>query len=97
MKTYSYKNRKVYIKYTTYANNGCLAVEMLSPDDEKYYDVITVNLNNCMMQGDTTAFVDTNNLPGIGKWLERHGIARPLGIYQQSGFCRYQLYAFNNA
>jgi len=96
MKTYSYKNRKVYIKYTTYANNGCLAVQMFTASDNEPYAVITVNLCS-LMQDESFAFVDENNLPGIGKWLEANEIAIPTGFIETSGFCRYQLYAFNNA
>lgn len=39
-------------------------------------------------------FVDENNLPGIGRWLVEHEIAKPLDIAAQSGYCTYQAYEF---
>ena len=93
MKTYSYNGLKVYLRPTTYANNGTLAIEMLCEDDNEFYDVITVNLDS-FLQSEELAFVDDNNLPGIGQWLESNGIAAPTGFCQASGFCKYQLYEF---
>ena len=40
------------------------------------------------------AFVDEIILPGIGAWLKKHRIAKPLGFIQRSGFCSYELYSF---
>ena len=60
----------------------------------KPYAVITVNLC-CPLQTDKFAFVDENNLPGIGAWLKRSKIAIPMGYKQRSGFCLYELYSFN--
>ena len=56
--------------------------------------VITVNLGS-PLQTDRLAFVDENNLPGIGAWLKKNGIASPLGYKQRSGFCQYELYSFH--
>lgn len=72
MKTYNYNGLNVYLKATSYANNGSLAVQMLSGDDNEFYDVITVNLGS-FLQTEQLAFVDDNNLPGIGQWLESNG------------------------
>lgn len=94
MKTYNYNGLNVYLKATSYANNGSLAVQMLSGDDNEFYDVITVNLGS-FLQTEQLAFVDDNNLPGIGQWLEANGIASPTGFYQTSGFCKYPLYEFH--
>ena len=47
---------------------------------------ITVNLG-CPLQTDRLAFVDENNLPGIGAWLRKNKIASPLSYKQHSGFC----------
>ncbi|MBQ5984769.1 MAG: hypothetical protein IJL56_07330, partial [Bacteroidales bacterium] len=49
--------------------DGTLAVEMITVPDEDLYAVITVNLC-CPLQTDRLAFVDENNLPGIGAWLK---------------------------
>ena len=94
MKTYNYNGLNVYLKATSYANNGSLAVQMLSGDDNEFYDVITVNLGS-FLQTEQLAFVDDNNLSGIGQWLESNGIAAPTGFCQTSGFCKYQLYEFH--
>ena len=56
--------------------------------------VITVNLGS-PLQTDRLAFVDENNLPGIGAWLKKNGIASPLGYKQRSGLCQYELYSFH--
>ena len=50
-----------------------------------------------MLQTDRLAFVDENNLPGIGAWLKKNKIASPLGYKERSGFCQYELYSFNRA
>jgi hypothetical protein len=95
MKTFKYKGINVHVKYDTYVNNNTLAVELFSTNG-LMIDVVTVNLCS-LMQGSTLAFIDTNNLPDIGKWLEDNGIAVPMGYSERSGFCNYPLYAFNNA
>ena len=41
--------------------------------------------------------INENNLPGIGAWLKKNGIASPLGYKQRSGFCQYELYSFLRA
>lgn len=95
MKTFKLNNTEVSLNFTTYRNNGTLAVEMNSVTDEDSFGVITVNLN-CPLQSDRLAFVDENNYPGIGAWLQNNGIATPLGYRQRSGFCTYELFAFHN-
>ena len=93
MKTFDYNGMEVCLRYETYRNNGTLAVEMDTVEDGDSRAVITVNLN-CPLQNDTMAFVDENNLPGIGAWLKKNRIAKPLGYVQRSGFCTYELYSF---
>ena len=94
MKTLKFKGTEVSLSFDTYQNNGTLAVLMNTVPDEDLYAVITVNLC-CPLQTDRLAFVDENNLPGIGAWLKRNKIASPLGYKQRSGFCQYELYSFN--
>ena len=48
-----------------------------------------------LLQTDSLAFVDENNLPGIGAWLKKNKIASPLGYKERSGFCQYELYNFH--
>lgn len=92
MKLYNYHGTQVYLKEEQYQNGGSLAVAMYTKDDE-LYDVITTNLMH-RMQSDSMAFLDENNHYGIGKWLEKKGLAAPMGYSAQSGFCTYPLYTF---
>lgn len=94
MKTLKFNNKEVKLNFTTYRNNGMLAVQLAGVTDDEFYDIITVNLN-CPLQSDRLAFVDENNLPGIGQWLQNNGIAYPIGYHQRSGFCSYPLYSFH--
>ena len=94
MKTFTFNNTEVSLNFTTYRNNGTLAVLMNNVQEDDLYGVITVNLG-CPLQTDRLAFVDENNLPGIGAWLKRNKIASPLGYKQRSGFCQYELYSFH--
>ena len=89
MKQYRYKGKSVSLKTDTYQNNGTLAVLMEHEDGE--IDVITTNLNS-PFQSDSMAFLDTNNYPGIDKWIEKNGLGLPMGIQEPSGFCKYPLY-----
>ena len=89
MKQFKYKGKPVSLRTDNYRNNGTLAVVMEHEDGET--DVITTNLNS-PLQSESLAFMDENNNPGIGKWLEKNGLGLPMGIQQQSGFCEYPLY-----
>ena len=93
MKTYNFNGTEVSLNFASYRNNDTLAVEMNTVPDDDFYAVITVNMNS-PLQNDTMAFVDENNLPGIGAWLRENGIAKPLGYIQRSGFCSYELFSF---
>ena len=46
MKTYDFKGTEVSLNFTSYRNNGALAVEMNTVPDDDSYAVITVNLNS---------------------------------------------------
>ena len=89
MKQYKYKGKPVSLRTDTYRNNGTLAVVMEHEDGET--DVITTNLNS-PFQSDSLAFLDTNNHPGLDRWIEKNGLGLGMGIQQQSGFCEYPLY-----
>ena len=60
MKALKFNNTEVSLDFTTYRNNGTLAVQMNSVPDDDLYGVITVNLC-CPLQSDTRAFVSENN------------------------------------
>ena len=62
-----------------------------------FYIILTNLLCGHLLQTDSLAFVDENNLPGIGAWLKKNKIASPLGYKERSGFCQYELYAFHKA
>jgi hypothetical protein len=59
------------------------------------YGIATVNLPESEMLPVNEQFVDENNLPGIGKWLQENNIAKPTGQMAFSGYCCYQAYRFN--
>ena len=59
--------------------------------DGEEYAVVTVNLNHPMQSSDT-AFLDENNYPGIGKWIEEQGLGIRIDVGEMSGFCLYPLY-----
>ena len=89
-KYYNYNGRDVTLQKEAYRNNGTLAVIMTQRDGSTY-GVATVNLCH-PLQSDTTAFLDENNLPGIGKWIEANGLGKPTGLKARSGYCEYPLY-----
>ena len=88
-KKLTYKGKVVTISTDTYRNNGCLAIILTYKDGER--EVVTTNLNS-PFQSDSMAFLDTNNYPGIDKWIEKNGLGLPMGIQEPSGFCKYPLY-----
>lgn len=90
MKYYNHKGTKVFLEKGEYRNNGTVAVLMFKEDGELYGNV-TVNLNH-PLQSDNLAFLDENNLPGIGKWLTKNKLGINMGTTACSGFCTYPLY-----
>lgn len=90
MKYYNYKGTQVRLKAEEYSSSGTLAVAMYTKDNE-LYDVITTNLMD-RMQSDSMAYLDENNHYGIGKWMQKNGLAQPMNVTAQSGFCTYPLY-----
>ena len=69
--------------------------EFMKNPYQEPYGVVTVNLQESDLLKANVQFVDENNLPGIGAWLEENGIAKPLDIAARSGYCTYQAYEFN--
>ena len=68
----------MYLQKEEYRNNGTLAVLMYKEDGD-LYGCITVNLNH-PLQSDTLAFLDENNMPGIGKWLRKKKLGIDMGV-----------------
>lgn len=101
MKTYQYTNRwgrtiEAYFAKSAYAMDNSLAIVMYGNEDGYWEPYATVTVNLQYPVDKNVAFVDENNLPGIGKWLEENGIAEPTGIVRQSGYCTYPLYRFTD-
>lgn len=96
---YWYKKHPVYFKVSHYQNNGSLAIMMMIRDKYNvsgyHYGTVTVNLPDSFLLDKDTQFIDENNMPGVGKWLEENELATPTEIIQQSGFCTYRAYKFN--
>ena len=59
-------------------------------EDGELYGCITVNQNH-PLQSDTLAFLDENNMLGIGKWLRKTNLGIFMGVKAASGFCTYPL------
>lgn len=99
----------VVCRFGSYLHNGTLALELMCrPDDpmmgeifaggNEYfmtYGTVTVNLDFSSKLPLNIQFVDENNMPGIGRWLEQNNIAKPAGIHVRSGYVTYPAYAFN--
>lgn len=85
----------VYLRRDTYANNGRLAVCIVDKD-KCTVGLVTVNLSTPLSAPhNNLAFVDENNLPGIGLFLLQNNIAKPTGNFACSGFCIYPEYEFD--
>lgn len=89
-KFYNYDGCPVFLETAEYQNNNSLAVIMFSAEGELYDDV-TVNLNH-PMQSKRMAFLDENNMPGIGQWIEKNKLGSFTGVKACYGFCVYPLY-----
>ena len=99
-----YGIQTVSLGFGIYEVNGSLAVflqrvssesDSLCDDDDLFF-FITVNLPGATFLAQDEQFVDTNNLPGIEKWLIENNIAEPVGVSAYSGFCKYPLFRFLN-
>ena len=89
MRTYDYLGTELSLRKESY-RNGTVALVMDTMDGEEYA-VATVNLCH-PLQSDCFAFLDENNLPGIGDWIEKNDLGVRMGVTATSGFCRYPLY-----
>lgn len=102
----SYPSEQVRCEFCSYHYNGTMAMRLYgtdsripeSTDISKQYCVpyanVTVNLDVSHLLGYDQQFIDESNLPGIGRWLEENGIARPTGIIAPSGYNMYEAYQF---
>ncbi len=96
---YNYNGHIVLLERTEYVNGG-LAVTMWEKgyEDENGTDWEPyADLTRWLMDvGERMAFVDENNLQGIGQWLEDNDLATYTGIDMPSGYCMYPLYEFTD-
>ena len=100
---------EVKCRFASYRHNGTLAMELLCrpdfpiPNDgfnirDEFcmpYGVATVNLDTSGILPINVQFIDENNMPGLGRWLQQNKIAEPTRIHVRSGYVTYQAYAFN--
>lgn len=79
-----------------YSYNNRLAVQAYEEDGTPFA-IFTVNIPEETPSGDIDklAFIDTNNLPGVDKFLIDNEIAEPTGYCGCSGFCAYPEFKFN--
>lgn len=94
-KTFKFEGRYITLEATTYQNNDTLAILAYYDDAGDDYDVLTVNLNNPMLQSETTAFIDTNNIEWAERFIKECKLGEYLNISQPSGFWTYPLYRIN--
>lgn len=96
------KEKVVFIK-DRYAAGNSLYIGMLSKEqygegkDECYYEPyadVTVNILGEDIEG-RQAFLDTNNMPGIDRFLLSIGAGKPVGRLGFSGYCAYPLFEFS--
>ena len=100
MKTLTLETRfgtkeEVELTIDSYHNSRCLFLGLTTNEEGFYepYGDISVNLND--NAPDYCAYVDTNNMPELEKFLEDNEIGYFTGMVKQSGFCTYPLYMFN--
>lgn len=87
-----FRGKEMDVVYDHYTHGNTLAVILYDGDEQ--YGVASVNLPESF--GESSAYIDENNLCGIGAALEKAGIASNTGRKAYSGFCEYPLYDFNN-
>lgn len=89
---YNYKNTLVSLENGEYSD-GTLYVQLINAIDDSLEAVITKNFFD-PLQTSFDAYVDENNVPGIGDWLVKNRIAIPTGEEHKSGYCSYKLFHF---
>ena len=97
----NYKNDygvEYILRFIIDAYNADRSLAVLSYYEEEenmwvFFESMTVCLGNEHTKN--RAYIDENNLPGIGKILEKEGIAKPTGRMMSTTFCTYPEYKFN--
>ncbi|MCR5837013.1 MAG: DUF4313 domain-containing protein [Lachnospiraceae bacterium] len=86
---YLEKEEEVLFRIGNYDSNGNTYVQMIGADGEPYGD-LTVNFET--LNDERKAYIDTNNNPGILKFIEDNELGFWFGLEKQSNFCTYPLY-----
>lgn len=86
----------VLLRVDRYYKGKQLYIGLFDPNEGPVADV-TVSLYGQMFSPlkENEQYVDTNNSPDMGGWLERNKIAKFTGLYGFSGYCAYPLYRFD--
>lgn len=96
MTEFIYEGNQVIPQFTTYQDNGRLALMLIDAESGEMYSVVTVNLSDENITNERCAFLDTNNNGDtITDWLEKHGFGKWTGGFGFSGFCIYPEFVFN--
>lgn len=106
MKKYFYKNKEYKMNVDTVDGGGTkIALRVAFTNDvpeETVYPTtfISVTTGNNSIIMPHCAYIDTNNWPGICKWLEENGLAKPYTRFGKpvsimTSFHEYPLYEFN--
>jgi hypothetical protein len=96
----SYEVKPILTFYTAvrdFMGEEKLNIALLLEDAEtgEGYTAVTTNLGE-FISVRNAAYIDTNNNPGIDRWLEQNGIAKMTGLTKQSGYCTYPLAVFTD-
>ena len=92
---FSEQDYSVTFLITSYLN-GNLALMLQTEQDgvTEDYATITVNFSDELLSPNQ-AYLDTNNMPEVEKFIEDNRLGKPTGRTKVSGFCTYPLYEFD--
>ena len=86
------KSHKIEFSMAEYANGG-VAIKMIDvggKEPEQFADMtVWLDYLTGEYDGKAIAFLDTNNLPNIDKFIESNGPGHFTGFMKSSGFCQY--------
>lgn len=88
-------SEEVQLEINNYMNNKGLYIGLMSRGEDGFepYGDLTVNLGE--KAPDYCAYVDTNNMQNVEKFIEDNDLGEFTGLTQRSGFCEFPLYMFN--
>ena len=99
MAGFIYNKRKMRVEEDRYYTNGQLAILVFDEDDNEFYGVLTVNLDDprcdLINNGLKMQYLDVNNWPNIEEILADYLWLEKTDISKQSGYVNYPLYMFD--